>query len=480
LEKVGAFFGMAPGAIKPPAPAMAGGLDGPAGDQKAARANTPLIANSDTQRNQNAAANAAAEESLRAQARLRELNLSFERQRLTLQAQLVGKDDFTRATETARLDVQIKKQQEIQRLTDDIKKMEVTAANEKGGAAKYSGQLKILRDQLATVKNQEDTTTGLVAKIESAKMVDKARLDYNAAIVDKIKQQYEITEKFKDAMMRVGQAQNDVKFEASLIGLGPTARQNAEIRRNARQAYEAARDTLTAGFDEGSATSEELAVMEERLTALKKGYDAVAAAQSDNLDAARQWTAGWSESWATFVDNADNAAQHIKTIFDTATKGMEDAFVNFAHTGKLSFKSLANSILDDLIRIGIRKSIMNFGDLMGFGAKGSVSVGGLFGGFGSLFGGGTAFSGGGNIPGFAAGGSVIGDRPILVGERGPELFTPNSGGSITANDQMGTNVTYTINAVDAASFRSMIARDPQFIYNITEVGRRSTPQRRLS
>jgi len=34
-------------------------------------------------------------------------------------------------------------------------------------------------------------------------------------------------------------------------------------------------------------------------------------------------------------------------------------------------------------------------------------------------------------------------------------------------------VTYNINAVDASSFRSLIARDPEFIHNVSEQGRRS-------
>ena len=37
----------------------------------------------------------------------------------------------------------------------------------------------------------------------------------------------------------------------------------------------------------------------------------------------------------------------------------------------------------------------------------------------------------------ADGGPVTGGRPYLVGERGPELFTPSASGSITPNHQMG-------------------------------------------
>ena len=58
----------------------------------------------------------------------------------------------------------------------------------------------------------------------------------------------------------------------------------------------------------------------------------------------------------------------------------------------------------------------------------------------------AAFTGGGmvNIPGFANGGPVSGGRPIIVGERGPELFVPGSNGNVVPNNAMGGN-SYTIN-----------------------------------
>jgi hypothetical protein len=47
------------------------------------------------------------------------------------------------------------------------------------------------------------------------------------------------------------------------------------------------------------------------------------------------------------------------------------------------------------------------------------------------------------------------------------------------NDQLGmggsTSVTYNINAVDAMSFKQMIAKDPSFLYAVTEQGRRTLP-----
>ena len=47
------------------------------------------------------------------------------------------------------------------------------------------------------------------------------------------------------------------------------------------------------------------------------------------------------------------------------------------------------------------------------------------------------------------GGPVSGGGSYLVGERGPEMFTPSSSGSITPNNQMGEHtINMNINAID--------------------------------
>tara|TARA_Y100000004_G_scaffold127653_1_gene143716 strand:+ start:449 stop:2392 length:1944 start_codon:yes stop_codon:yes gene_type:complete len=59
-------------------------------------------------------------------------------------------------------------------------------------------------------------------------------------------------------------------------------------------------------------------------------------------------------------------------------------------------------------------------------------------------------------PGFAQGGAVSKGRPIIVGERGPEMFIPNSTGQITQNARgtggRSANVTFNINTIDSRGF----------------------------
>jgi hypothetical protein len=59
------------------------------------------------------------------------------------------------------------------------------------------------------------------------------------------------------------------------------------------------------------------------------------------------------------------------------------------------------------------------------------------------------------------GGPVMGGQPYVVGENGPEIFTPNTTGSITRNqDAFGgsspVNVTFQIVANDTAGFDELL------------------------
>ena len=57
------------------------------------------------------------------------------------------------------------------------------------------------------------------------------------------------------------------------------------------------------------------------------------------------------------------------------------------------------------------------------------------------------------------GGSRLPNSPFLVGERGPELFTPNTAGTVTPNHQLGgggATVNFNITTVDAQSFGNLL------------------------
>jgi SLT domain-containing protein len=59
------------------------------------------------------------------------------------------------------------------------------------------------------------------------------------------------------------------------------------------------------------------------------------------------------------------------------------------------------------------------------------------------------------------GGPVMGGQSYVVGENGPEIFTPNSTGSITPNGKLGdtppTQVVFNINANDTRGFDELLS-----------------------
>jgi phage-related minor tail protein len=132
-----------------------------------------------------------------------------------------------------------------------------------------------------------------------------------------------------------------------------------------------------------------------------------------------------------------------------------------------SFKNMFKKIISEIIAQALRLAVIQ------------PLLSAVFGAFGFNIG----FTGSGGIESITKrerGGNVMRNKPYLVGERGPELMVPLSSGSIVPNDALGTGggrsyVTYNINAVDAASFRALVARDPEFIYNVARVGERRLP-----
>lgn len=85
----------------------------------------------------------------------------------------------------------------------------------------------------------------------------------------------------------------------------------------------------------------------------------------------RSFSAGAKEAWKDYLENARDVASQTKGMFTRAFTGMEDAIIEFAQTGKLSFAKLAAAIEADLIRIAFRQAIV-------FGA--TSLLGGVFGG----------------------------------------------------------------------------------------------------
>ena len=157
---------------------------------------------------------------------------------------------------------------------------------------------------------------------------------------------------------------------------------------------------------------------------------------------------------------------------NSVINNVDSALTEFVRNGKFNFKDFTKSLLQDLAVIIARMIV--FRTLLSILAPFSPAAA-------------AALSTAVGVPiPRANGGPVLPGKAYLVGEKGPELAMFDRPGTIIPNNQLAmagggsTTVNYNINAVDAASFRSLVARDPQFIFNVTEVGRRSSPARRLA
>jgi tape measure domain-containing protein len=182
------------------------------------------------------------------------------------------------------------------------------------------------------------------------------------------------------------------------------------------------------------------------------------AARQASFEQQNTFINGFQKAMNGFTQTVNDNAAYGQRIFDTMTQGFTNSILKFVETGKLSFKDLFRSLMVEIIKMQANKFFLQL-----FG-KGGV--------FGNL------------LPGIfgtrATGGPVMAGKPYVVGERGPELFVPSGPGTVVANDRLGgggtTQVIYNINAVDAMSFKQMVARDPEFIYSVTQAGARRLPR----
>jgi len=149
--------------------------------------------------------------------------------------------------------------------------------------------------------------------------------------------------------------------QRAVVGVGQGDRQNAlnnelnsQQDRFAQQSLELANQksdpSRNMSEEEFARKSQALADANKAATdQIRQNYADVEKAQGD-------WTKGATSAWANYLDSASNIAGQTKTLFGNAFSSMEDAIVNFAMTGKLSFADFTKSILADMARIATRQA----------------------------------------------------------------------------------------------------------------------------
>ncbi|CAB5206992.1 Bacteriophage lambda, GpH, tail tape measure, C-terminal [uncultured Caudovirales phage] len=178
---------------------------------------------------------------------------------------------------------------------------------------------------------------------------------------------------------------------------------------------------------------------------------------------------GVEKGMGKFIRDLPTELENGQRAFESVIGNMEQALNNFVKTGKLSFKDLARSIIQDIIAIQLRAQASGFlsmliGSFTNPGANGASGNGTGVTGFGSAY---------------ADGGSPTPNTVNLVGERGPELFIPKTAGTIIPNNALSgmggtTNVTnYNINAIDTKSFEDRLLGSSTAVWAANQYGAKS-------
>jgi len=229
-------------------------------------------------------------------------------------------------------------------------------------AQEVLNQLK-LKEYADVTPQQRAELLRLAAKIDYTKQITQDSQDLAKAEADRAKARDEQYKRENDA---IGQLMRSKQGELELTRMeGQQAELSAreyeklvDAKRHELQVSEAVRNMLP----ENAARYREVA---DAMFAAKQ------AAEDLNYQQSRTFETGARRAMRNYLDDITNVAKVTEDAMANAFRGMEDALVQFTMTGKLNFKSLANSIIQDLIRIYVQQTIMK--PLLG-------AIGGMFGG----------------------------------------------------------------------------------------------------
>lgn len=163
---------------------------------------------------------------------------------------------------------------------------------------------------------------------------------------------------------------------------------------------------------------------------------------------------------------------YMKEVNDTVWRDMTSALDEFVNTGSINFSKLTQSIIQDLLKIQLKKQALALWETAsgGNGITGAIAIAAKF-------------------MGFADGGEPPVNQVSMVGERGPELFVPKTAGTIIPNHMLkgndsGTTINYngpyiaSMSAIDTQSGVQFLAKNKQAVWATYQSANRSVPMSR--
>jgi phage-related minor tail protein len=158
------------------------------------------------------------------------------------------------------------------------------------------------------------------------------------------------------------------------------------------------------------------------------------------------------------------AEQMTTSLFNSMTNALD----TLVSGGKIKFGDLAKSIIADLAKIALKAAALRIFETVGSAILGRPV----------------------SIPKLAVGGPTMAGKPYIVGEKGPELFVPNSAGSIMTNASMNRNagvgesvqpvvnntyITNNISAIDSRSVAQMFVENRKSLLGASMMARKEMP-----
>lgn len=265
-----------------------------------------------------------------------------------------------------------------------------------------------IEDRTTALKSQYDAVLG-ISKLEDSDVKTAAiqkEIDKHTLLKDQYTAQY-------DELVKIGEQQG--LLSAAYL----TAAEN----------FTAYNDVWMQTMDAQKSKIAELQAAEKtRSESFAGGWESAMQRMTKSMEPAQLGAQAFDNMWGQVSSSIDTAVTTGKFKF----ADFRDAII--ADIAKMMAKALASKLIGTLLGTAVSAVIP--------GAGAGMAIGGD--------------KGGSAIFPRAGGGSVSGNQPYLVGERGPELFMPGQNGTVIPNrnlaeskPQVVNNYTYNVSAVDA-------------------------------
>lgn len=355
----------------------------------------------------------------------------------------------------------------------DIKAQKIQTADQKSLLANEDAIRADLEQNVALEKSLELKKEQVKLTEEAAKAWDTFNSKSSAVLLQGDGKRIQQNEQFKSILNTMGMGTEATSRALSQEYVYKQYRDLFDNLVDSAENAKRAAERAGVPFDEGAYEEARVLLNKQlnlQLVDLDKYYKAVDAKRAD-------WKLGFTEGLANYKDEANNVMKGMSDAVKNALDGATNSLTDFVMKGKTSFKDLADSVINDLVRIGIQRSVSGLADMLGgrisslFIGVFNNATGGVYGGAGiskyknqiisqtTLF----PFAKGG-IPGFNIGavGEVPGKKEGIFqltrigGDLGVRALMPETQG-VNQN-----NITIQINSEGGTQTSTSGGIDPQF------------------